>query len=203
MNTKRAVSLFITSQKSLKYQQSGFTLVELVAVIIVMAILAVTVAPKFIGRDNYDAYTYRSQLISSLRLTQQRAMQNQRPNICHQFLIDTFNGNMQAGVPDNNACGASPEFTQSAESNGDLTRVEVDTRDYATFTLNGDDEAALTFDSLGRPSGDCVTEINLGFFTTTVPGCTITVTSLETASLCIESEGYIHNIEAGQQCPQL
>ncbi|RUO66118.1 MSHA pilin protein MshC [Pseudidiomarina planktonica] len=56
--------------------QQGFTIIELVAVIVVIGILAVTAAPAFFSDDGADVQTYQARLINLLRLQQQRAMQD-------------------------------------------------------------------------------------------------------------------------------
>ncbi|RLV59038.1 type II secretion system protein [Parashewanella curva] len=56
--------------------KKGFTLVELIATMVLIGILAVSVAPKFFGPSSYNAYALRAELISYLRNIQLRAMNN-------------------------------------------------------------------------------------------------------------------------------
>ena len=53
---------------------SGFTLIELVATIIVIGVLAVTVLPRFSDRSGVAEYALRDQLIALAQEAQQRAM---------------------------------------------------------------------------------------------------------------------------------
>lgn len=53
---------------------SGFTLIEMVVVIIVIAILAAVAVPKFANRSGFEDYTVRDQLIARLRLVQLQNM---------------------------------------------------------------------------------------------------------------------------------
>ena len=54
----------------------GFTIVELIITIIVVGILAVSAYPLIGGRSGVETAAYQGQVISLLRLQQQRAMQD-------------------------------------------------------------------------------------------------------------------------------
>jgi MSHA pilin protein MshC len=54
--------------------QQGFTIVELVAVIVIVGILAAVSGPKFIGSDTFVARGTYSTLLSALRLAQKTAI---------------------------------------------------------------------------------------------------------------------------------
>ena len=56
------------------FKKSGFTLIELVIVIILLGILAATAIPKFIGKDGFEGQAYRDQLLQLLKTVQQQAM---------------------------------------------------------------------------------------------------------------------------------
>ncbi|MGQ4276686.1 prepilin-type N-terminal cleavage/methylation domain-containing protein [Pseudidiomarina sp. E22-M8] len=54
----------------------GFSVIELIVVIIILGILAVTAAPVFLADDGVDERLLEVELISALRLSQERAMQD-------------------------------------------------------------------------------------------------------------------------------
>ncbi|MBT42115.1 MAG: hypothetical protein CMF12_06285 [Idiomarina sp.] len=54
----------------------GFTIVELIIIIVVVGILAVSAYPLIGGRSGVDVAAYQGQVMSLLRLQQQRAMQD-------------------------------------------------------------------------------------------------------------------------------
>lgn len=57
----------------------GFTLIELVAVIIIVGILAAFVAPRFLGRGAFEARGVRDSLVSALRYAQKTAIAGNCP----------------------------------------------------------------------------------------------------------------------------
>lgn len=149
--------------------QTGFTIVELITVIILIGILAVAVLPKFDGTASYEAHTHRAQLISALRLTQQRAMQQTDGSFCNHLVIEST----KYGVPDRVDC-TNVDIPESGWQ-PDATGFIVESRYEVTFSPK-----VVVFTSMGRPLG-CAEP------------CTIEVSSsVETLKIKIEPEGYIH-----------
>jgi MSHA pilin protein MshC len=160
----------------------GFTTIELVTVMIIVAILAVNVLPRFDGTASYEAHTHRAQLISALRLTQQRAMQQTNVNdgYCHQLIFDTTKA--QYGVPNRKNCLIT-SFPDNWHP--DATGHKVSTNYDVIFSVSFAGDAIIGFDWMGRPVGGCSN------------GCTIDVTNTEineSLTIKIEAEGYIHGI---------
>lgn len=165
----------------MKKSTLGFSLVELITVILLISILAVSVLPNFTGSDDFEVYSYRSQLISDLRLVQQRAMQQTAlPNTssnsyCHHLVFEAS----RYGIPDKLDC------TVTSFPSGwvpDQAGMVVDNQHNIVFSVSGAATANLIhFDSMGRP--------------TCANGCVITVSSaVESVQIRIETQGYIHAI---------
>ncbi|MGD8784434.1 MAG: prepilin-type N-terminal cleavage/methylation domain-containing protein [Thioalkalispiraceae bacterium] len=55
-------------------QQTGFTLIEMVTVIVILGLLAVVMIPRFMSPSNFDSRSSADTLISTLRQAQQLAM---------------------------------------------------------------------------------------------------------------------------------
>ena len=75
-------------------RQGGFTLIELVATIMVIAVLSVTVLPKFSGHSGLAEYVLRDELMSLAQHAQQRAMFDQS-GACYGLRIQADNAELQ------------------------------------------------------------------------------------------------------------
>jgi len=58
-----------------QHPQSGFTLIELIVVLIIIGVLAVSLLPRFFTAAGTSEYVYRDQALSLLRQVQMQAMQ--------------------------------------------------------------------------------------------------------------------------------
>lgn len=58
-----------------KQQQSGFTLIELIMVIVIMGALAVVAFSKF-SRDSFDVVAASGELVQAIRYAQEKSMSN-------------------------------------------------------------------------------------------------------------------------------
>ncbi|WP_026376634.1 prepilin-type N-terminal cleavage/methylation domain-containing protein [Aestuariibacter salexigens] len=170
----------------------GFTLIEVVVVLALLGALAVFAASRFLGTAGFAEYAYQVRAVSALRAMQQRAMQDSRPSYCFQInFIPSASGNPAFGPPSvdyapGNAaatCATSIDFsgpeylrTDSDEMTGDDITLDIINGGNTNQTLIG-------FDTLGRPftdEGACAS------------GCRITISNELTATVCVESQGYIH-----------
>jgi len=160
------------------FKQSGFTLIELVIVIILTGILAATAIPKFINNDSFETQAYRDQLLQLLKTVQQQAMscdadcrssRASNPYACNKVIIE----NDRFGIPAN--CDDSSLPTSFDVPQLGISQAEADSSSirFSTHTIE--------FNSLGIASG-CAAD------------CDITITGEQTLSIRIESQGYIHEL---------
>lgn len=117
----------------------GFTLIELVAVVIILGILSTVAASRFSGRGGLVEYAARDQLRSAYRYAQQHAMYDHSAT-CYRLWID------------GNGFGAQRDSGAGFAYFGPLGEVAL-SGDYAAVSVT---ELAIYFDGLGNArSGSC------------------------------------------------
>ncbi|EGR4110072.1 Tfp pilus assembly protein FimT/FimU [Vibrio cholerae] len=154
----------------------GFTLVELIVVIILLGILSAFAASRYSGRNDLAALTTQQEILASLRLTQSRAMQ--RTGYCNRWLLTS-----------NAAIQVSPQAMQGSclsvfpSNPTDPSWVDATASGVALSLAGSGGASFLDFDSLGRAT-QCISA-----------GCTVSISSSthnEVRQVCINTEGYIY-----------
>ncbi len=172
-------------------RNAGFTLLELIIVIILISSLSVVAYSRFSGKASYAEFTYQARLVSVLRNMQTRAMHDTRDEYC--FQINFYSSSPAFGPPVLN-------YTTGSASDTCLTDIDFNNPSYLTTSEAemADAEVSLStlpsfsfiaFNSLGQPVDGagllaCDSEDN--------KMCKIILTGKKEVSVCIESEGYIH-----------
>lgn len=117
-------------------RNSGFTVVELITVIVLVGILAAVAAPRFFDRGIFDSRGFHDQAIAALRYAQKSAIAQHR-FVC--VAITANNITLTQGAT--NACG-SPLADPSGAASYSISAPSDVTIGAASFS----------FDSLGTPS---------------------------------------------------
>ncbi|MFN3018904.1 Tfp pilus assembly protein FimT/FimU [Vibrio coralliilyticus] len=149
----------------------GFTLIELIMVIVLLAVVSVYAASRYVGKSSFDAQLMEEAVLSSLRLTQLRAMN--RNGLCGRWIVD---GNKAIDMAASITSGACT--TTFPANTNDSSFVDAN-EDGVSLTISSGN--FIDFDSLGRPS-QCSTN-----------ACTVTIQGQSGTSrfICINSEGGI------------
>ena len=151
-------------------RHAGFTLVELVTTMILIAILAVVVIPRLFTSSSYSAFTLQDEFISELRKVQIMAMNNQ--DRCYRlsvtdsnYQVSRFNGGCSGTPVRTDALQAFQGGASLALLNGGASNFNIEFNLQGVPIVNG-----------ARCNGNC-----------------ISVIADETLFIAIESEGYIHD----------
>ena len=162
------------------YKKSGFTLIELVVVIILTGILAATAIPKLIGNDGFEAQAYRDQLLQLLKTVQQQAMscdktcresRTTNPYACNKVIIEADRFGIPSNCDDDNATALElPDAFNPPQLGMSQAEADSSTISFSSHTIE--------FNPLGVAS-NCA-------------GCDISIIGEQTLFIRIESQGYIH-----------
>ena len=160
-------------------EQRGFTLVELIVVLIVVGILAVVAIPRFTGVAAFNTMGFTDRVMSSLRYAQKQAIAKRR-NVCVAFPSNTTVNFTFASAP-GSASACDTNLTGPAGQNP--FSIAPESKSVVTFATV---PAGLTFDALGRP---IVTTTGLPLAAAQV----ITINGDISRAFSVEPEtGYVH-----------
>ncbi|MGL0929953.1 prepilin-type N-terminal cleavage/methylation domain-containing protein [Vibrio vulnificus] len=155
----------------IKRAQAGFTLVELIVVIILISIVSAYAASRYIGTGSFSAYAAQEQAISIIRQLQVYRMQSNTTNSANPNFELTASG----GCLGSTAGCTAASTPQAAESRSDVMRLDGVS---VSSTIS-----PIRFDLRGNPLQTNGSALNSVTITFTASG--------ESASVCINSQGYV------------
>ncbi|MFS1907329.1 Tfp pilus assembly protein FimT/FimU [Vibrio lentus] len=158
----------------------GFTLVELIVVILLLAIISATAISRFGGRQVYELYALQEQVSSVVRQVQLNRMQSN---------IDMSMSGAESLrlVAANNCIGS-----QSACDNTSETRSDVIASDDYSFSSvpTSSYSSPIEFNLLGNPEYTASSGVQITISSNNSP---------DRAWVCINSQGFVY--PSNQVCP--
>ncbi|NVN82782.1 MULTISPECIES: prepilin-type N-terminal cleavage/methylation domain-containing protein [unclassified Vibrio] len=149
----------------------GFTLVELIIVIIILGIVSTFAASRFIGTSSYSSFTAQEQAISVIRQIQVNRMQSNVSSANDSFRL-AINDDCLGSVT---ACSLNlSNSTQKSQADARSDYVRIPDIEFSpTNTI-------IDFDLLGNPSVSAGVNITIN-----------STSSNNSAQVCINSQGYV------------
>ncbi len=150
---------------------NGFTLVELIIVIIILGIVSTFAASRFAGTSSYSIFTAQEQTISVIRQIQVNRMQSNVSAANDSFRL-AVNSNCLGSVT---ACSlnlSNSAQKSQADARSDYVRISDITFSPANTIID--------YDLLGNPSVSAGVNITIN-----------STTSSNSAQVCINSQGYV------------
>ena len=134
----------------------GFSLIELVLVILLLGILAAFAVPKWLGKGGFETQTVRDELLTRLRLVQTVNM-HEPADRCTQLVVASprFAHRTYAACPASD--DLSSGWTDNLRTRGRLVTPSAG----MSISLNNSNNFVLRFDQMGRPLGSCATGCTL------------------------------------------
>lgn len=176
--------------------QRGFTLIELVTVMVIVSIIGLTAFARLNDTQGFTYAAHQERLISALRAVQNKAMQDTRSPICYQInfrLPDPTVPVLPAyGMPTKNFSLANAANTCNEDFIDFTAYPEIITQpdemaadDLTLITADGTATGykSIQFDSLGRPgnsANNCATT------------CKISLDNAGSYGVCVNVEGLIY-----------
>ena len=152
-------------------KQSGFTLVELIMVMVIAGILAAVVAPRFFDANVFKSRGFADQVQATLRYAQKEAIAQHR-NVCVAFTANSVTLMIDSDIPADGICNPAPAGNLKSPTGGAYMITAPAGITFAAVP------AAFSFNALGQPTNAPQT-INI---------------SGATNGITIEAEtGYVHS----------
>jgi len=168
----------------LRITNQGFTLIELVLILVIVAILGVTVSSRFLSGNTFNAAVVRDQIISLTRNAQQAALGRATVSLTIQ---PDGSGNLDLELDDTNGNVIATQISLDG-----VTSFSGDVNNTASCTTGGTDITngapfIINFDSLGDLDAS-----GFGAGTAVTSALRICVNDEPDQSICVSSAGFAY-----------
>jgi prepilin-type N-terminal cleavage/methylation domain-containing protein len=171
MTIEAELKMTIRSEKNMKTSKiySGFTLIELVVVVVILAIAAAMAVPMFSGAAGFQTQSAANMIAADLEYAKSMAISRQQQ---YGIVFDPDAGTYQV-VDQNNTVIQHPikagfQYVVNFRSDSRLNSVNL-------ATANFDGTNTIKFDYLGSPYNGNGTSLNSGTITLQGGGSTMTI----------------------------
>jgi len=164
-------------------QCRGFSLIELVSVMVLIGILAVYIAPKMMGSSGYEQYVVRDQLISAIRFAQQHAMFDQASGRCYRLTTTAHGYAVERSIDSGANFSPMADLNLATSDSSVSSALNKVTLPVLTQRFNALGSPVSNVDALGNAVADCSG--------VTAATQAVNIAGSATIPLCIYSTGYV------------
>lgn len=158
----------------------GFTLVELIVVILLLAIISATAISRFSGRQSYELYALQEQAASVIRQVQLNRMQSNMD-------MSVIGAQSLRLVAANNCIGSQSACDNLSETRSDV----IVSNDYSFSSApTSSYSSPIEFNLLGNPENTASSGVQIIISSNN---------SSDRAWVCINSQGFVY--PSNQVCP--
>lgn len=171
---------------------AGFTLLEVITVLVIIAVLATVAVSRFQGDSGYAEYTARQRLIAALRYVQMQAMQDTRAGFCHRIVFayganDGFGPSTASYNPGDQSASCSTSIDTDAPQNLQIDSSALSAKGVILSSQEAFG-ATVAFIGFDEDGGVLTNNYNCALS----PPCRITFSGEAEVAVCVENSGYIY-----------
>jgi prepilin-type N-terminal cleavage/methylation domain-containing protein len=171
------------AQLNRRLLQQGFSIVELVVSIALLAIVAATASSRWFSADTFSTDTIKSQLLAEARLAQRTALTNSQAEV--RLNVSQVGGSWRCQIIQES--GGVETVLRETLTDSDGVSIQVTAG--GVSTLNTGQALDLRYDGLGNISG-----VNVGGVAGSVSGG-VSLTFSNERTFCVSPLGFAHDGE--------